>query len=101
MGASMSSGTQKATRSGGFRSFNEAGITVPGTESRQQFHNVSGFPLESNSHVIVLNLRGEVAGKPVAAPVTVDRKPVCVTCGKKNKAQDRFCHECGTALELI
>lgn len=93
---------------GGFQSINntmgalnDAGITVPGSESSQRFYSTSGFPLESNSQVIVLNLRGEVAGKPVAAPITVDRKPVCITCGKTNKAQDRFCGQCGTALELI
>lgn len=53
------------------------------------------------TNIIMLNLRGEVAGKPVSAPVTVDRKPVCVTCGKTNKPQDKFCRECGTALELL
>lgn len=81
--------------------FNDSGITVPGSASSQQFYNASGFPLESNSHVIVLNLRGEIAGKPVEAPVTVDHRPVCSSCGKKNKAQDKFCRECGTALELL
>lgn len=87
--------------SGGFRSFNDAGITVPGSESNQQFHSVSGFPLESNSHVIILQLRGEVGGVAVSDPITVDRKPECVTCGKVNKATNRFCSECGTALVLI
>lgn len=82
-------------------SLNDAGITVPGSESNQQFHSASGFPLESNSHVIILQLRGEVGGVPVEVPVTVDRKPECVTCGKVNKATNRFCSECGTALVLI
>lgn len=80
---------------------NDAGITVPGSESNQQFHSATGFPLESNSTVIVLQLRGEVGGVAVEAPVTVDRKPECVTCGKVNKATNKFCSECGTALILI
>lgn len=80
---------------------NDAGITVPGSESSQCFHSASGFPLESNSTVIVLQLRGEVGGVAVEVPVTVDRKPECVTCGKVNKSTNRFCSECGTALQLI
>jgi len=80
---------------------NEAGITVAGSASSQQFRNVAGFPVEATSTVIVLQLRGEVGGKLVAAPVTVDTKPLCSTCGKKNKPTSKFCAECGTALELI
>lgn len=92
-------------RSGGIEnlmhSYNDAGITVPGSESNQQFQHVKGFPLESSSTVIVLQLRGEVGGVAVSVPVTVDRKPTCSTCGKVNKAQNKFCAECGTALFLI
>lgn len=80
---------------------NDAGITVPGSESNQSFYSASGFEVEPNSHVIVLQLRGEAGGTPVAAPVAVDLKPTCSICGKKNKSQDRFCGECGTALKLI
>lgn len=86
---------------GGFRSFNDAGITVPGSVSNQQFQSASGFALETNSTVIVLQLRGEVGGKVVAAPVTVKSKPTCSTCGKANKAGMKFCGECGTALDLV
>jgi len=82
-------------------SMNDAGITVPGSESNQQFYHSSGFPLESNSSVIVLQLRGEVGGVAVAAPVTVEQKPVCSTCGKTNRGANRFCDQCGTALHLI
>ena len=76
----------------------EVGITVPGSESRQQFHSASGFALEPQSIVIVLRLRGEVGGQPVAAPVTVNAKAVCDTCGKSNKANSQFCSACGTSL---
>ena len=78
-----------------------AGITVAGSESSQQFRHVLGFPVEIQSHVIVLQLRGEVAGKVVAAPVTVAQKPKCTSCGRVNKATSRHCAGCGTALVLI
>ena len=80
---------------------NDAGITVPGSESNQQFYRTAGFQLESNSTVIVLQLRGEVGGVQVAAPVTVEQKPTCLTCGKINRATNRFCDQCGTALQLF
>lgn len=76
------------------------GITVPGSESRQQFRHVSGFPLEPQSTVIVLRLRGAVAGATVETPVTVDLKPECSSCGKTNKADSQYCARCGTALVM-
>lgn len=80
---------------------NDAGITVPGSKSDQQFQSSYGFQTESNSHVIVLQLKGFVGDKPVITPVTVDRKPVCPTCGTTNKPQNKFCKECGTGLQLV
>lgn len=79
----------------------DVGITVPGSHSSQQFHSASGFMLEPQSSVIVLRLRGEVAGQAVSSPVTVNAKPQCSTCGKANKAGSEFCAKCGTALVLI
>ena len=80
---------------------NDAGITVPGSKVNQQFYDVAGFPLEVDTTVLILSLRGEIAGKKVAKPVTVDLKPICPTCGKKNKGTDKYCFECGTALKII
>lgn len=80
---------------------NEAGITVAGEESNQQFHSVPDFETETQHGVIVLKLRGCVAGKRVAKAVTVKFKPTCVTCGKVNKANIKFCGECGTSLSII
>lgn len=77
------------------------GITVPGSESNQQFYSASNFPTTPGSEVIVLQLRGIVAGQKVERPVTVAAKPKCVTCGKVNQATDKFCAQCGTALVLI
>lgn len=81
---------------------NDAGITVPGGHSTQQFTTVGWFPLETEKNVIVLKLLGESPeGKPVAAPVTVKAKPKCETCGKLNKATSKFCSECGTSLTIF
>lgn len=78
----------------------DAGITVPGSQSQQQFAYSSGFQVQPQSVVIVLRLRGEVAGKPVSQPVTVDRKVHCETCGRSNKSDAQYCSKCGTALVL-
>ena len=81
--------------------FNDAGITVPGSISDQKFRTVSSFPLEAQTHVIVLQLKGETEYNKVTKPVTVKSKPKCTTCGKLNKANAKFCSNCGTALEII
>jgi hypothetical protein len=81
---------------------NEVGITVPGSKSTQKFQTVTMGQMESEKHSMVIKLLGETPdNKPVLKPVTVERKPECVTCGKKNKATAKFCTECGTALEIF
>lgn len=81
----------------------DAGITVPGSVSHQQFHNVDAFPMESETHVMVLKLSGRKpdSGELVKQAVTVKSKQKCVTCGHVNKATAKFCSECGTALEVV
>lgn len=80
---------------------NDAGITVAGSKSNQQFQSSYGFETESNSQVIVLKLRGIVGDAPVKKAVTVDSKPTCPTCGKANKSSHQFCSNCGTNLHTI
>ena len=81
---------------------NDVGITVPGSKSTQKFQTVTMGAMEAEKHSMVIKLLGETAdNKPVLKPVTVERKPECVTCGKKNKAHAKFCTECGTALEIF
>jgi len=80
---------------------NDAGITVPGSKVEQKFTTVYGFVSETNSHTIILRLVGKVGEVEVAKPITVAHKPKCVTCGKLNKANSKFCSACGTALELL
>lgn len=80
---------------------NDMGITVPGSESNQSFVRAAGFETHPTSDVIVLQLRGAVAGKRVEQPVTTDHKPKCGTCGQLNGSWVKFCGRCGTALEVI
>jgi hypothetical protein len=82
-------------------SLNDNGITAPGSVSDQKFVSASWFPCESTTHVIVLKLLGETVSGVVAAPVTVQAKPKCVTCGRQNKAHAKFCVNCGTGLILV
>ena len=79
----------------------DPGITVPGSESNQQFHTAFWFATEDNSEVLVLQLRGVHGGKAVKKAVTVKHKPKCSTCSKTNKPGAKFCVECGTSLDII
>lgn len=95
---SFSAGAQNIVRSA---SLNNVGITVPGSESSQKFVSGSWFKTETTSHVIVLQLRGRMAGKVVKTAVTVKSKAKCSTCGTVNKSNMKFCGKCGTALQII
>ncbi len=79
---------------------NEAGITVNGSISNQRFIPVAGFECEA-SEVIVLHLVGRTGNKTVEVAKTVEQKPVCSTCGRKNKPSSNFCIECGTNLQKV
>jgi len=80
----------------------EAGITVPGSISDQKFTQVASFPLEDKKHVMVLNIRGVTdADEPVQTVTPSRQKPKCVTCGRLNKANARFCTDCGTSLIVV
>jgi hypothetical protein len=82
--------------------WNDVGITVPGSKSTQKFTHVTMGAMEAEKHSMVIKLLGETPdNKPVLKPVTVERKPKCVTCGKQNKAHAKYCVECGTALEIF
>ena len=80
----------------------ETGITVPGSKSEQKFHSVVMGLMESTTHSMVIKLLGDLGNnKPVTKPVTVKHKVKCVTCGRQNKHNAKFCTECGTALEIF
>lgn len=94
----MSAGKHPLVRS---TALNDVGITVPGSESSQKFVSGAWFKTEDTSHVIVLQLRGRMAGKTVKTAITVKGKAKCETCGTTNKSNMKFCGKCGTSLTII
>lgn len=94
-------GVQNIMRCTNMAAVSEAGITVAGSESSQEFHTVSSFETETTSHVIVLKLKGTIGVTEVKKPLTVKTKQECSTCGKINKSYNKFCSACGTALVII
>jgi len=79
-------------------SVNDAGITVPGSKSSQTFTTTYMGAMEPEKFSMVFRLLG---GEAVKEAVTVKHKPKCVTCGTQNKAHAKFCHKCGTSLEIF
>ena len=81
---------------------NDAGITVPGSISDQEFRTTNWFPTESETHVVILQMLGQTEdNRQVVKPVTVKAKPKCSTCGRTNRATAKFCTECGTSLTIV
>ena len=76
----------------------DAGITVHGEKSTQKFYTASIGMLELEKHVICLGLKGFIGNHKVTAPVTVNRKITCPTCGKSNPSINNCCGKCGTNL---
>ena len=84
------------------QSMNDVGITVAGSKSTQSFTTTTMGVMEVEKHSIIFMLLGETEdNKPVLQPVNVKMKPKCTSCGKQNKATNKFCSECGTSLELF
>lgn len=79
---------------------NDAGITVDGGISNQQFHLVDSFPTEVSSHMIIFRLKGAVGQQVITEPVTVNVKNRCPSCGHTNRHAAKFCAECGTGLQV-
>jgi len=79
----------------------EVGITTPGSISDQEFNTVSSFPLESQKHVIIMQLLGEHQGKSVVSVVTSRAQITCQSCGHRNRSTVKFCLECGTSVNII
>ncbi len=77
------------------KNFSEEGITVPGSVSNQKFTYGSIGELESTVHTIVFHLRSS------SELITVKKKIQCQSCGTRGASNDKFCRQCGTALEII
>jgi len=76
------------------------GITVQGSKTNQDFSYDTVGALETSSHVIVIQLRGFSKKNRVTRPVTVRTRFRCPTCGRRSKSFAKWCHNCGTNLEL-
>lgn len=101
LSGSMLGKTAKSTPTSYSADASVAGITVPGSQSNQSFKIGSSFVVEPEVHSMVLHLVGEIENQVVVQPITVNHKPECVTCGRKNKTNANFCVNCGTALRLF
>jgi len=77
---------------------NDAGITVEGSKSEQQFHSASVGTLEAQEHVIIFKLFGGSVETPVVKPITVKTKKKCNSCGKEYKSSMEYCPGDGTYL---
>lgn len=77
----------------------DVGITVPGAETRQDFQYGHTKPLEAQSHVIILHLRGRIKKRRIRKPITVKTRLKCNTCGRRSKSSVKFCGNCGTYLK--
>ena len=81
------------------KSFDD-GITVKGSEIKQEFKHGNIGVLEDQSHVIVLRLQGfNDVGDKVEKIVTVRDKLQCKICGKVSGSGSKFCDRCGNYLE--
>jgi len=79
--------------------FGNSGITVPGSETQQNFTPTYVGALEDQSHVITLRLFGEKENTSVLQPTFTRTKVICVTCGTSCNTKLKFCGECGTCLK--
>lgn len=77
---------------------NEDGITVPGAETVQNFTAGSIGALESICYNIILRLKGKVAKDKVSKAVTVKKKLICPTCGRRWDSSLKYCGNCSTYL---
>lgn len=75
------------------------GITVKGSETRQDFIYGYTNPLEEHAHVINIKLVGySDSGIAIKKPITTKTKYRCKTCGRKWPSRYKFCPNCTTYL---
>jgi len=94
--ASVGASTTDATLS--VSNVSDTGITAHGSKSDQSFTYGSIGALDAATHVIILQLKGDIGQHRVEAPVTVRRKVQCANCGTMAKSSAVFCSKCGTNL---
>ena len=81
-------------------SSDDLGITVKGSECDQKFQSTYVGELEEQVHTIVLRLSGYAEeNRKVEEVIGARDKQVCLTCGRKNDNESKFCSRCGTFLQ--
>lgn len=78
----------------------DEGITTKGEISKQSFVYGDIGKLEPNSHTIIIRLKGYHNDKQIEKPLMVKESLVCDICGTKNRSLNKYCVECGSALEF-
>jgi len=101
--ANLSSGSMNPPGAPVVQNINsDEGITVQGSISNQQFTHGYIGELEQAKDTIIIRLKGTTSqDKPIVAPVTVNTKTECPTCGKKSPSGTKYCSGCGTFLEIV
>lgn len=77
----------------------DVGITVKGSETNQNFQYAHIDELEEYPFNIFLKLSGYKENKvEVKKYITTKEKVKCLTCGKENSTEFKFCPKCGTFI---
>jgi len=77
----------------------EEGITVAGSEIRQDFNSTHVGTIEDHG-IIIIRLKGnDKIDEPVRTPIFVKTRKECKTCGTKSQYTAKYCPECGTNLD--
>ncbi len=77
---------------------NDEGITVGGSDTKQDFIEKNITNLENTSHVITIKLKGNINTIRVQKPVFSRDKLKCSVCGKTSKSSFKYCPHCGNRL---
>lgn len=79
-----------------------SGVTAPGSVNNQSFSPVYHFNGDSQLHTMTLELKGKSPNEDtkVTAPIVVKKSVRCVMCGTRVKQTAKFCHECGSSVDI-
>lgn len=80
---------------------NQDGITVKGSDVKQDFSIGYTNILELQSTIITISLKGYKKEEKVTKPIFVSTQFICDTCGLNNKPINKYCQycsRCGTRL---
>lgn len=82
---------------------NTNGVTAPGSINDQKFVPASYFWGDGTIHTMTLEMKGETPDTKVTVqkPVTVKKLKRCSMCGTNVRQVAKFCHECGSSVEVV